>query len=116
MLRTNPSFVLVALAFLLVTVPARSQDAHGPTPQPAQAVTPAQAQQALDVLQDDRKRAQLIQTLQTIAKASSATSTPAAPSPIPADNLGVQLLAQVSDWFGDVSRQLAAAARNLSDF
>jgi hypothetical protein len=35
---------------------------------------------------------------------------------VPADNLGVQLLVQVSDWFGDVSSQLAAAARNLSDF
>jgi moderate conductance mechanosensitive channel len=109
--------MLVALAFLLVAHPARSQDAHGAPPQPTPAATPTQAQQALDILQDDRKRAQLIQTLQTIAKASPpAASTPAAPSPVPADNLGVQLLVQVSDWFGDVSGQLAAAARNLSDF
>src|SRR5438105_1608971 len=107
--------MLIALVFLLVTVPARSQDAHGAPP--TAAVSPAQAQQALDILQDDHKRAQLLQTLQTIAKASPpAASTPAAPSPAPADNLGVQLLVQVSDWFGDVSGQLAAAARNLSDF
>jgi hypothetical protein len=69
----------VALAFLLllVAVPPRSQDAHGASPQPTPAVSPAQAQQALDTLQDDRKRAQLIQTLQTAAKASpSAASTP----------------------------------------
>jgi small-conductance mechanosensitive channel len=117
MLRRNLRFMLVALAFLLVAHPARSQNAHGSPPQPTPAATPAQAQQALDILQDDRKRAQLIQTLQTIAKASPpAASTPAAPSPVPADNLGVQLLVQVSDWFGDVSGQLAAAARNLSDF
>src|SRR5438105_15500459 len=96
--------MLIALAFLLVAVPARSQDAHGASPQPTAAVSPAQAQQALDVLQDDHKRAQLLQTLQTIAKAapSSAVPTPAAPSPAPADNLGVQLLVQISDWFGDV--------------
>jgi hypothetical protein len=31
-------------------------------------VTPAQAQQALEVLQDPKKRAALIETLQTIAK------------------------------------------------
>src|SRR6202048_2941835 len=117
MLRRNLRFMLVALAFLLVAHPARSQNAYGSPPQPIPAATPAQAQQALDILQDDRKRAQLIQTLQTIAKASPpAASTPAAPSPVPADNLGVQLLVQVSDWFGDVSGQLAVAARNLSDF
>jgi small-conductance mechanosensitive channel len=118
MLKTNLGFMLVALACLLAADPARSQDAHGSSPQPASAAsTPAQAQQTLDILQDDTKRAQLIQTLQTIAKASQpAASTPAAPSPVPADNLGVQLLVQVSDWFGDVSGQLAAAARNLSDF
>ena len=109
--------MLIALAFLLVAVPARSQDAHGASPQPTAAVSPAQAQQALDILQDDHKRPQLLQTLQTIAKASPpAASTPAAPSPAPADNLGVQLLVQISDWFGDVSGQLAQAARNLSDF
>ena len=108
---------MVALAYLLMVQPARSQDAHGSPPQPALTATAAQARETLDVLQDDHKRAQLIQTLQTIAKASQpAASTPAAPSPAQADNLGVQLLVQVSDWFGDVSGQLAAAARNLSDF
>jgi len=111
---------LAAILCLLVTFPVRSQDAHRSLPQ--QAATPeqaqqTQAQQTLDILQDDHKRAQLIQTLQAIAKASQpAASTSAGPSTVPADNLGVQLLVQVSDWFGDVSSQLAAAARNLSDF
>jgi small-conductance mechanosensitive channel len=115
MLMTNLRFILIVLALLLVAHPANAQDAHGSSPQPA--TTPAQAQQTLDILQDDQKRAQLIQTLRTIARASQPIpSTPTASSPVPADNLGVQLLVQVSDWFGDVSSQLAAAARNLSDF
>jgi hypothetical protein len=108
--------MLAALAFLLVAHPARSQGTHGAPSQPTQAASREQAQQTLDILQDEHKRAQLIQTLQTIATASQpAASTPAASSPA-ADNLGAQLLFQVSDWFGDVSSQLIAAARNLSDF
>src|SRR5258708_16165848 len=115
MLMTNLRFILIVLAFLLVAHPANAQDAHVSSPQ--KATPPAQAQHIVDILQDDQKRAQLIQTLRTIARASQPIpSTPTASSPVPADNLGVQLPVQVSDWFGDVSSQLAAAARNLSDF
>jgi small-conductance mechanosensitive channel len=107
-------FILVALAYLLLTFPARSQTSPPP---PAPPTTAAQAQATLDILQDDQKRAQLIQTLQTIAKASPPPATqPSSASPALADNLGAQLLAEVSDWFGDVSDQLAAAARAVSDF
>jgi small-conductance mechanosensitive channel len=115
---TNLKLLLLALTFLLVSQPARSQDKHGPPPQAAPGVTAAQAQQALEILQDDSKRGQLVQTLRTIAKVSPASApTPDAASDAPAaDNLGVQLLIQVSDWFGDVSGQLVAAARTVSDF
>src|SRR5262249_43156465 len=108
------------------SVPAKPQDKQSATAQPAPDLTATQAQQTLDVLRDDNKRKQLIQTLETIAKvAPGATLAPtAAPMPAPAsatpalapDNLGAQLLAQVSNWFGDVSNQLAAAARTVSDF
>jgi small-conductance mechanosensitive channel len=126
-LTLNLRLILAAMACLLVTFPARSQNAPG-APSPSPAITATQAQQTLDVLQDDHKRADLIQTLQTIAKASSpqpatsqpAASQPAAPqdtaSPALADNLGAQLLAEVSDWLGEVSTQLADAARSISDF
>src|SRR6202790_4432453 len=115
MLMTNLRFILIVLALLLVAHPANAQDAHGSSPQPA--TTPAQAQQTLDILQDDQKRAQLIQTLRTIARASQPIpSTPTASSPVPAENLGGRLLVRVSDWLGDVQSPLAAAARNLSDF
>jgi moderate conductance mechanosensitive channel len=114
--RTSLKLFLVSLAWLLMFQPAKSQEGHT-APGQAPTVTPTQAQQALDVLQDDSKRVQLIQTLRTIAKAAAPASAPASPPrSLPADNLGVQLLAQVSNWFGEVSGQLATAARTMSDF
>ena len=109
--------VLLILAIVLAPPAAKSQDARGTPPQAAGALTPAQAQQALEVLQDDGKRTQLIQTLQAVAKASAqpASGSPADQTPS-ADNLGVQLLVQVSNWLGEVSGQLAVAARAVSDF
>src|ERR1700747_504945 len=44
-------------------------------------VTQAQAQQALEVLQDEKKRAALIETLQTIAKAARSAPPSASPAP-----------------------------------
>lgn len=117
----NSRLILAAIACLVVTFPARSQSAAG-SPNPPPAITTTQAQQTLDILQDDHKRAQLVQTLQTIAKASSPQAATAqaqaqdTASPALADNLGVQLLSEVSDWFGQVSNQLAFAARTVSDF
>ncbi|MGY3604792.1 MULTISPECIES: mechanosensitive ion channel domain-containing protein [unclassified Bradyrhizobium] len=115
--------ITIALTCLLLMSPARAQmmiPNTSPPPPPPPPTAAAQAQATLDILQDDDKRAQLIQTLQTIAKASS-SGAPAQPQgsaspPVFTDNLGVQLLAEVSDWFGDVSDQLATAARAVSDF
>ena len=44
----------------------------------ADALTPDQAQRALDTLQDDKKRAQIIDTLRAIAHASPQAAPPAA--------------------------------------
>jgi small-conductance mechanosensitive channel len=110
MQKASLKFLVLVLTCLLMSQPARPQDGRSAPPQPPPAVTPAQARQALEVVQSDAKRAQLIETLQTIAKAAPPASTP------PAENLGAQLLAQVSTWFGEVSGQLAAAARTMSDF
>ena len=85
-------------------------------------MTPEQAKRALDTLQDDQKRAQMIETLRTIANASpQAQTTPSAtekPSAIPlsADSLGAQLLATVSDQIGEISREVASAAHTLTHF
>ena len=110
------TLVLIVLTALLTVQPARSQQPRDGAPRAEPSVTAAQARQALEVLQDDNKRGQLIQTLQTIAKTSS-PAAPASPSPAASeDNLGVQVMVQVSNWFGEVSTQLANAARAATNF
>jgi len=110
------SSVVLILFALLAVQPAQSQESRDAAPRPAPSVTAAEAQQALEVLQDDAKRKELIQTLQTVAKTSSPAATPEPASVVSADNLGVQVMVQVSNWFGEVSSQLANAARKLTDF
>ncbi|MBX9843199.1 MAG: mechanosensitive ion channel [Xanthobacteraceae bacterium] len=108
--------LLIVLTALVAAQPAWSQPQKNAPARPAPAVTATEAQQALEVLQDDAKRGQLIQTLQTIAKTSSSGAPPAASRALPADNLGVQVMVQVSNWFGEASSQLATAARAVTDF
>jgi moderate conductance mechanosensitive channel len=118
-------FVSILFACVLSATPALAQNA--PVPQPmapasenANALTPDQAKRALDTLQDDGKRAQMIDTLRAIANASpvnAASAPPAAPSsapapnpakspiPLTADSLGAQLLVSVSEQFGEMSRE-----------
>jgi hypothetical protein len=77
-------------ACALLSFPAFAQTGAVPEPATSAAnnadmLTPDQAQRALDTLQDDKKRAQIIDTLRAIAKASPQTqATPAAPEPQPA--------------------------------
>jgi moderate conductance mechanosensitive channel len=119
----------ILLAFTLLATPAFAQsgaavgsDAPPAAANKADALTPEQAKQALETLQDDQKRAQIIATLRAIANASpQAQATPPAmekPSAIPltADSLGAQLLATVSDQIGDISHQVAGIARSLTHF
>jgi len=115
-------------ACVLSLSPVLAQDAPQPATTPAQranALTPDQAKRALNTLQDDAKRAQMIDTLRAIAYATPANAAnvpqaaPApAPSPLPltADSLGAQLLVTVSEQFGEISREVADVARTLTHF
>jgi small-conductance mechanosensitive channel len=70
-----------AFSLLLATVAwAQSQPASStpPSPPAGSAVTPADARHAIDILQDDRRRAELVRTLKAIAAASPGSSEPAA--------------------------------------
>jgi small-conductance mechanosensitive channel len=122
---------ILRLLVLLLTVicgpqPGKSQEDQAVPKSPAGAAAvslmPAQAQQMLEVLQNDEKRAQLIQTLQVLRQgavppaSAAAAGTEQASQPLPTDNLGVQLLKQASDWLGEASGQLALTARAVSDF
>jgi small-conductance mechanosensitive channel len=162
---------ILCLAVLLLggAVPAGAQqtvpNTAGP-PAPAPAVAPANAQQLLDVLRDDAKRAQLISVLEGLSKAlpaappataqsapvpattttTTTTTTPATTSatapppvatapaavapatphpaaaatklaiPLAPDSLGAQVLVGISAWLSTLSRQVADAARAVTDF
>ena len=76
----------MVLAFALMASPAFAQSnpafqAAPPAINSANALTPDQAKRALDTLQDDTKRAQMIDTLRAIANASPANASPANASP-----------------------------------
>jgi hypothetical protein len=102
----------ILLACALLASPALAQSSAAPPPAATNAntLTPEEAKRALDTLQDDAKRAQMIDTLRAIANAPP--QQPAAPpapapekqSPIPltADSLGAQLLLMVSEQVGEI--------------
>lgn len=132
-------FPTILLACALFAAPALAQTgaapkAAAPAANNADVLTPDQAKRALDTLQDDKKRAQMIDTLRAIAQASpqaqaspktqAAPQTQAAPPapepqvaiPLTEDSLGAQLLLTVSEQVGDISHQIADVARTLTRF
>jgi small-conductance mechanosensitive channel len=141
----------ILLACALFTVPAFAQtnaaavsNANAVSGSNSNALTPEQARRALETLQDDTKRAQMIDTLRAIANAvpqpqatpspqattpapqPQAAATPASqakptpqPSPaieLPADSLGAQILLTISDQVKETSGQIAELARTLTHF
>ena len=83
------------------------------TPTAPATLAPAQAQQALDVLRDDKRRAELITTLEAIA-----TTTPQPPTaalPLTPDSLGAQLIVQVSAALDEAGSELVASLRAVND-
>jgi small-conductance mechanosensitive channel len=98
--------------------PARAES-PAPAVNGAAALSPDEAKRALETLQDDKKRAQMIDTLRAIANASGPQQpAPEQKSPIPlsADSLGAQLLLTVSEEIGEISRDVADMARTLTHF
>ena len=117
-----PSLLLLCALFagpaLAQTNPAPA--AAAPAANNANALTSDQARRALDTLQDDNKRAQMIDTLRAIANASPQAAAPAPEAkpaiPLTADSLGAQLLLTVSEQVGEVSREVTHLVRSLTHF
>ncbi len=120
-------FPSILLAGMLFAFPVLAQTGAAPkaaasATNNADVLTPDQAKRALDTLQDDKKRAQMIDTLRAIANASpQAQAAPPAPEPHPAipltaDSLGAQLLLTVSEQVGEISHEIADMARTLTHF
>jgi small-conductance mechanosensitive channel len=115
------SFPLLALLCLLTaapmaSVPALAQTAATPAAAPASTLSPDQAKAALDTLQDDAKRKEMIDTLRAIA-----TATPAPPEkkpaiPLEADSLGAQLLLTISEQLGDTVNDITLAVQQVTRF
>ncbi|WJR80497.1 mechanosensitive ion channel domain-containing protein [Bradyrhizobium sp. NP1] len=122
--RLLPSLLLACALF---ASPAAARTDTPPAAAPAATnqadmLTPDQAKRALETLQDDKKRAQMIDTLRAIANAvPGGQAAPAAPEPQPAipltaDSLGAQLLLAVSEQVGEISHQVADIARAVTHF
>nr|WP_249158973.1 mechanosensitive ion channel domain-containing protein [Bradyrhizobium tropiciagri] len=110
------------LALTLFISPAFAQPPAKPAP-PTQntsdALTPEQAKRALETLQDDKKRGEIINTLRAIATATPQAPQPApeqSPIPLTADSLGAQLLLMVSEQVTEISHEVADVARTLTHF
>ncbi|HEY8612541.1 MAG TPA: hypothetical protein VIL69_14795, partial [Roseomonas sp.] len=114
-------FLLVA-GFAFPSMPAWAQQ-----PAVGAALTPAQARQALDVLQDDARRQQVLDVLRAVAGAAPAVpraALAAAPPAVPAapatagseepvsltsDSLLAEIIAALTTWLSTLSGHLAAA-------
>ncbi len=113
-----PAF-FAALFLVISSLSGVRAETPRPATNDAAALSPEEAKRALETLQDDKKRAQMIDTLRAIANASG--QQPPAPeqkSPIPlaADGLGAQLLLTVSEEIGAISSEIASVARTLTHF
>jgi moderate conductance mechanosensitive channel len=112
--------LLFAILSLTAIHPARAEAAM-PAPADAQTtLTPADAQRALDVLQDANKRDELIETLRSIVKVSSSPSTQAAPAGVapaaPADGFGADMLSEASTEIGELSAEFGHSVRSTTKF
>jgi hypothetical protein len=111
--------ILALLAIVLVPYPGKSQDAEKippASPVGTGALTPGHAQQALEVLQDDIKRAQLIDTLRAIATASPGVPPQQTPSLKISNSLGAELLEVASASIGEMSHEIATTAQSVTNF
>ncbi len=113
------SALFVALCLAISPVSGVRAEPAAPATSNAAVLSPDEARRALETLQDDRKRAQMIDTLRAIATASEQQQPAPAqksPIPLPADSLGAQLLLTLSGQIGEMSREIADMARSITHF
>ncbi|WP_175955080.1 mechanosensitive ion channel domain-containing protein [Burkholderia sp. BCC0405] len=117
---------VVSAAHAAAPAPAAASAASGTAP----ALTPQQAQQALNVLENPRDRAQVETTLRAIAAvgalsapavaasdaaAASAASAAAAPAALKSNGLASMLVRQGSRWATEIGGALKESLRSLLD-
>jgi hypothetical protein len=111
--------LLCAILSLSAISSARAQ-AVTTAPADHTTLTSAEAQRALDVLQDAAKRDELIETLRSIVKVSSVAPTqptpPGVDSGAAADGFGADALLQASTNIGELSAQFEQSVRAATKF
>ncbi len=104
------------LTLSILAGPALAQPvAPAPAPAPAPStptLTPPQAQQVLDVLRDDKKRAEFTAVLDSMVRVVPA---PATSLPLEPDSLGEQLLVQATRVIETTGQQLAVTLNTVND-
>ncbi len=106
----------MAAPMAAVTSPALAQKADAPPAPAVSTLSPDQAKAALDTLQDDVKRKEMIDTLRAIAAATPASPEKKPAIPLDADSLGAQLLVTISDQLGDITREVSTAVQSVTRF
>jgi len=120
---------VIALAFVMATPGAAAQVTLPGLPAPhaaapasanaAPALSPTEARELINLLNDPQKRAAFEANLETLTKATTAAAAaqakPASPVPLAPDSVGAQLIAEGSGWIGGLSHQLASFGRVLGD-
>jgi small-conductance mechanosensitive channel len=96
------------------TGPASPTSAATQSPSSATGITPEQARQALEVLNDPAKRAATIATLEAIARAQPAAAAPPTPAaalglPLAPDSLGAAVLVGGANFMNELAEQVSVA-------
>ena len=99
-----------------MSAPAWAQTAAAPTATASPTLTPEQAKAALETLQNDAKRKEMIDTLQAIAQATPAEPEKKPVIPLTANSLGAQLLVTIADQLGDISNEVQIAVKSVTRF
>ena len=119
-LKLLPSILFASALFIVPAFAQPNAAPAAPAADKADVLSPDQAKRALETLSDDKKRAQVIETLRAIANASQPPQAAAPESksaiPLTADSLGAQLLLSVSEQVGEISREVADVVRTLTHF
>ena len=110
---------LLLLFGLLLPLGARGQAVTAHTAAPVAAAQPpaltaAQAQAVLDVLQDEKKRAAFTAILLDIVHAMPAAA-PAKPPVVAADSVGAALVMEGSEWASELAGEFEATAQAVGD-
>jgi len=110
---------LLWIAPALLCAAAWLQPLHAAEAQAESAITPAQANQVLDILRDDARRAELERTLSVISQAAAQAEAPAAPEEpakpvaIEKDSVIAQAFAQAGRWMDSVYDELRLTASTV---